>query len=158
MHIILNSEEYQAWHEIGHATVCILKGGDVELVEFIEDSTHFASARASCYVTDDIRKYIACGGFATECLLLQENLLGYVDSSVFTKSIFENSSLDKCSFFKVTKGSQFSREETKEFMDFATNNVLPLIKDYVDKMRSIVALLIETRKVDGAIIKSILIN
>ena len=35
MKIALNSDEFKAWHEVGHATVCLHLGGDLDSIEFL---------------------------------------------------------------------------------------------------------------------------
>ena len=37
MAIHIDSDEFKAWHEVGHATVCLHLGGDLDGIEFLED-------------------------------------------------------------------------------------------------------------------------
>lgn len=156
MAVILNSEEYQAWHEIGHAVTCILLGGHVEFVSFIDDPNHFAVAVARCAPIPETRKHVLCGGFAAECILLQKGLLESIDQASFTQSIIENSRLDKSKFFEVSNDYNFSRKQTEEFNEFAINFVVPLLDNYVDKMQALVAMFMVTGRLEGQFIKDLI--
>jgi hypothetical protein len=48
MKILVDSDEYKCWHEIGHVTVCLHLGGDVDFIEFMDgDSRGYARVRAA---------------------------------------------------------------------------------------------------------------
>jgi hypothetical protein len=65
MKIAVDSIEYKCWHEVGHATVCLSLGGDIDLIEFLAGDLR-GHARARCVVTPEIERSVACGGFAAE--------------------------------------------------------------------------------------------
>lgn len=45
MKIRVDSVEYKCWHEVGHATVCLHLGGDVDFIEFLDgDARGYARA------------------------------------------------------------------------------------------------------------------
>lgn len=69
MKIIVDSDEYRCWHEVGHATVCLHLGGDVDCIEFLVGDAH-GFARARCVVLREMERSVACGGFAAEFYLL----------------------------------------------------------------------------------------
>ena len=76
MTIHIDSDEFKAWHEVGHATVCLHLGGDLEGIEFLKrDARGFAVARG-CDVIPGKERSVACGGFAAEFYLLRVPLQG----------------------------------------------------------------------------------
>ena len=63
MKIGVNSDEFRAWHEVGHATVCLHLGGGLDGIEFLEgDSRGFAVAHC-CEVMPDMERSVACRVF-----------------------------------------------------------------------------------------------
>ena len=76
MKIRVDSVEYKCWHEVGHATVCLHLGGDLDGIEFLEgDARGFAVAHC-CDIMPDMERSVACGGFAAEFYLLKK---GYAE-------------------------------------------------------------------------------
>ncbi len=156
MPIEINSFEYQCWHEVGHAVTCLYMGGDVEFIEFIEDQSHYGLARARCTVTLDIRRYVACGGFATEYILYKAGNLSKTTDTEFIQVMFKNADLDRNSFFNTSKEYEFTIEEDTEFMNFAIDNVTPIILKHLSQMLTIVNNLKRSKRITGDIIKKLL--
>ena len=76
MKIIVDSVEYKCWHEVGHATVCLHLGGDVDFIEFLDGDAR-GQARTRCSdVPPHIERSVSCGGFATEVYLFKN---GYAE-------------------------------------------------------------------------------
>ena len=164
MKIRFNSDEFKAWHEVGHATVCLHLGGDLEGIEFIEgDAQRFAVARC-CDVMPDMERSVACGGFAAEYYLLRA---GYVDGvdlddprgvAAASALVFSNAWRDQQDFVgrTVTEDNDFTKEENEEFMRYATERVAPIFDLYFAKMQIVVSELLAARKIDGARVKGLL--
>lgn len=55
MKIRVDSDEYKCWHEVGHATVCLHLGGDVDFIEFLVGDAR-GHARARCVVIPEIER------------------------------------------------------------------------------------------------------
>lgn len=71
MKIRVDSDEYKCWHEVGHATVCLHLGGDVDFIEFLDGDTR-GHARTRCVITSsELERTVALGGFAAEFYLLK---------------------------------------------------------------------------------------
>lgn len=164
MMIVLNSDEYKSWHEVGHATVCLHLGGDLNGIEFLGgDVRGFAVARG-CYVMPNTERSVACGGFAAEYYLLRG---GYVDGvdlndpSVVAKVsdlVFSNAWSDQQEFVgrTVTEHNDFTKEEKEEFMHYAIEHVAPIFDQYFAKMQIVVRELLAKRKIDGVRVKELL--
>ncbi len=164
MQIVLNSDEYKAWHEVGHATVCLHLGGDLELIEFLEgDSLGFAVARG-CEVASGLERQMACGGFATEYYLLLSGNIAGVDLTdpevvqAVSDEVFSNCWRDNQDFIGrvVTKDNDFTRKEKVAFMNFAIHHVSPIIDQHYERMKAVVSELLAERKVDGSRVKELL--
>lgn len=164
MKMRINSDEFKAWHEVGHATVCLHLGGDLVGIEFLEgDERGFAVARG-CSVKPDKERSVAGGGFAAEFYLLRAGYVDGVDlnnaSAVVEVSalVFGNAWRDQQAFVgrEVTEDNDFTKEENEEFMRYATERVAPIFDLYFAKMRIIVSELLTNRKVDGARVKELL--
>ena len=162
--IILNSDEFKAWHEVGHATVCLHLGGDVEAIEFLErDARGFAVARG-CYVTPDTERSVACGGFAAEYYLLQAGLVNAGDitdpnvNAAVSAHLFSNAWADRLAFSgrTVTLENDFTRKEDEEFMTYAIVHVVPIVAKYSEKMKAVVSQLLANRKIGGHKVRNIL--
>lgn len=158
MAIALNSREYECWHEAGHALVCAALGGSVEFIEFLDDPASPGKARARCEVTPDIRKYVACGGFATEYYLYISGRLE-VAQKQFVTTALGNAALDKIIFF----GGDFEQEDgcwPEEmdifFRDFAIKEVAPIVSRNAEAVEAIAILLNKNGRVDKAQISLIL--
>ena len=159
MKITVNSDEFKAWHEVGHATVCLHLGGDVESIEFLErDARGFAVAHC-CDVMPNMERSVACGGLAAEFYLLNG---GYVDWSGDVQEIsaivFSNAWSDRVDFAGrvVTQDNDLTEEEDKEFMRHATQVVAPIFDLYFSRMQNVVSELLVARKMNGARVKELL--
>jgi hypothetical protein len=162
--IRIDSDEFKAWHEVGHATVCLHFGGNLDGIEFLEgDARGFAVTRG-CAVIPDKEQNVACGGFAAEFYLLR---IGCVDAgnlndpSVVTKVsalVFSNAWSDRQAFAgrTVTEDNDFTKEEDEEFMHYAIERVCPIFDLYFAKMQLVVRELLAERKIDGTRVKEIL--
>lgn len=158
MKISLNSNEFKAWHEVGHATICLHLGGDLDGIEFLEgDARGFAVARC-CDVKPHMEKSVACGGFAAEFCLLQAGYVDWIDVQEISAIVFGNAWSDRQDFARraVTQDNEFTREEDEEFMLHATQFVAPILKLYFPRMQSVVSELLAARKIDGARVKELL--
>lgn len=164
MMIRINSDEFKAWHEVGHATICLHLGGDLESIEFLEgDAQGFAVTRG-CYVTPDTERSVACGGFAAEYYLLRGGYVADVDlndaSVVANVSdlVFSNAWSDHQDFVGrvVTEGNDFTKEEKEAFMHYAIGRVAPIFDQYFAKMQIVVSELLAERKIDGVRVKELL--
>ena len=166
MKIWVDSDEYKCWHEVGHATVCLHLGGDLDGIEFIEggDATRGFAVTRGCDVMPDKERSVACGGFAAEFYLLKA---GYVDgidlndrSAVAAVSavVFGNAWRDRQEFAgrTVTEDNDFTKEENEEFMRYATERVAPIFDLYFAQMQIVVCELLAARKIDGARVKELL--
>jgi len=158
MKIGVNSDEYRAWHEVGHATVCLHLGGDLDGIEFLEgDARGFAVAHC-CDVMPDMELSVACGGFAAEFCLLQAGYVDRVDLQEVSAIVFGNAWRDRQDFVrrKVTEDNDFTKEEDEEFMRHATQVVAPILKLYFSRMQNVVSELLAARQIDGARVKELL--
>ncbi len=158
MKIKINSLEYQCWQEAGHAAVCFYLGGDINSIEFVDDPEAKGIARARCKMTPEIRNFVVCGGFATEYLLFKKNRLFPIDEKEFTQIAFKNAIVDREMFFNhpLSKNDEFTIEEDTKFKNCAIDEVVPIIRRYLPKMREIVKELVKAKKIDGTRIKQIL--
>jgi len=160
----MNSGELKAWHEVGHATVCLHLGGDLDRIEFLDrDAQGFAVTRG-CDVMPDSERSVACGGFAAEFYLLRA---GYVDGvdlndprqvSVVSAQVFSNAWKDHQEFIgrEVTEDNDFTKEEKEEFMNYAINRVAPIFDLYFLKMKLVVSELLVARNIEGARVRELL--
>jgi hypothetical protein len=153
MTIAINSLEYQCWHEVGHATVCLHLGGDVEFIELIDNA-----ARAHCLTTQPIRQSVACGGFAAEFYLLRAGYLPPVDEKEITQTIFRNTAKDREMFKggKASDKSEGGKGDDEAFMNHAVRVVVPILKQYILRMKQVVRELLKDKKLDGNRLKEIL--
>jgi hypothetical protein len=164
MTIRIDSDEFKAWHEVGHATVCLHLGGDLDGIEFLEgDARGFAVARG-CDVIPGNERSVACGGFAAEYYLLQA---GYVDGvnlndpsgiAAVSALVFSNAWRDQQDFVRrtVTQDNDFTKAEYEEFMRYAIEHVAPIFNRYFTGMQSVVSELLAARKIGGARVKELL--
>lgn len=162
--IRINSDEFKAWHEVGHATVCLHLGGSLDGIEFLEgDARGFAVARG-CAVMPDKERSVACGGFAAEFYLLRSGCIEGVDmndpSEVARVSsfVFSNAWMDQQAFSRrmVTEDNDFTKEEKEEFMRYAIERVAPIFDLYFAKMQIVVSELLAESKIDGMRVKALL--
>lgn len=162
--IRINSDEFKAWHEVGHATVCLHFGGNLDGIEFLEgDARGFAVSRG-CAVRPDKEQSVACGGFAAEFYLLRAGCIEGVDlndpSEVARVSslVFSNAWMDQQAFVgrTVTEDNDFTKEEQEEFMHYAIEHVAPIFDLYFSKMKIVVSELLADRKIDGMRVRELL--
>ncbi|MDH4187947.1 MAG: hypothetical protein OEV08_13215 [Nitrospira sp.] len=158
MTISVNSDEFRAWHEVGHATVCLHLGGDLDGIEFLEgDARGFAVAHC-CDVMPDMERSVACGGFAAEFYLLRAGYVDWVDLQEISAIVFDNAWKDRQDFAgrTVTEDNDFTKEEDEEFMHHATQIVAPIFDLYFSMMQRVVSELLATRQIVGARVKELL--
>lgn len=162
--IQMDSDELKAWHEVGHATVCLHLGGDLDRIEFLEEHDQGFAVTRGCYVMPGKEQSVACGGFAAEFYLLQA---GYVDGidlndprqvAEVSARVFSNAWRDNQEFIGrvVTEDNDFTREEKEEFMNYAIKYVAPILAIYFSKMRLVVSELLAARAIEGARVRELL--
>lgn len=158
MKILVNSDEFRAWHEVGHATICLHLGGDLDGIEFLEgDARGFAVAHC-CDIMPNMERSVACGGFAAELYLLQAGYVDWVDLKEISAIVFSNAWRDRQEFAgrTVTEDKDFTKEEDEEFMRHAVQFVAPIFKLYFSSMQNVVSELLVARKIDGVRVKELL--
>lgn len=159
MTIIVDSTEYRAWHEVGHATICLHLGGDVECIEFLHDDAR-GHARARCIVLPEIEKSVACGGFAAEFYLLNLGLAERApdDHRDISQIVFHNAFFDRGDFWGRRVGPEdvFSQAEDQQFMQYAILRVAPVFDHYFPAMQAVVHELCQARKIDGGRLRPLL--
>lgn len=164
MKVHIDSDEFKAWHEVGHATVCMYLGGDVDAVEFLEeDARGFAVARG-CEVAPDKERHVACGGFAVEYYLLKSGYVEDIDLNdpdtvaAVSSLVFGNAWRDRQSFARrvVAPDNDFSQQEDEEFMWYAIEHVAPIIKQHFERMKLVVTELLFLRRIEGDRIRELL--
>lgn len=164
MTIRIDSDEFKAWHEVGHATVCLHLGGDLDGIEFLQGDARGSAVARGCEVMPDKERSVACGGFAAEYYLLQA---GYVDRvnlndpsaiAAVSAHVFSNAWRDRQDFARrtVTEDNDFTKEEDEEFMRYAIEHVAPIFDLYFSRMQIVVSELLAARKIDGARVKELL--
>lgn len=159
MKIIVDSDEYKCWHEVGHATICLHLGGDVDFLEFLVGDAR-GHARSRCVVTAEIEKSVACGGFAAEFYILNK---GYAEKSSnderdISRIVFHNATGDREDFWGRSLGSEecFSEAEDREFMNHALSSVAPIFDQYFLGMQAVVSELYQARRIEGVRVKELL--
>lgn len=163
MKIRVDSAEYKCWHEVGHVTVCLHLGGDVEFIEFLDGDVR-GYARTRCVTSPDIERSVACGGLAAEVYLLKN---GYAEQAPDDKRdinivLLNNASMDGHDFWGREYSSEgFTEAETREFVNHAVGSdgnggVVPIFDQYLSGMRELVRELCNTRRVDGKRVKELL--
>ena len=159
MKILVDSVEYKCWHEVGHATVCLHLGGDVDFIEFLDGDAR-GHARARCVVTPEIERNVACGGFAAEFYLLKR---GYAEKSHdderdISQIVFHNATGDREEFWgrKLGKDEAFAKAEDEEFMSRAVDSVAPIFDRYFSEMQTLVRELHDARRVEGRRVREVL--
>ncbi len=164
MKIIVDSFEYKCWHEIGHATICLYLGGDVEFIEFLSGDAR-GHARTRCVVTPEIDRSVACGGFAAEFYLLNNERAeqGPTDTRSINQIVFHNATGDREDFWerKLGRDEAFTEAEDKEFMQHAIGTdghggMIPIFNRHFSVMQQLVSELCEARRVEGSRIKELL--
>src|SRR6185295_9152047 len=150
MKIRVDSVEYKAWHEVGHATICLHLGGDVEGIEFLESDARGHAVAHCCDVTPEMERSVACGGFAAEFYLLKKGYAekGNDDGRNVNHIVFHNATGDREEFWgrKLGKGEAFTEAEDTEFMNHAIDNVVPIFDRYFSRMQELVRELLDARR------------
>lgn len=159
MKMLVDSAEYRSWHEVGHATVCLHLGGDVDFIEFLDGDVR-GYARARCVVTEEIEKSVACGGFAAEFFLLKKGYAqqSHDDERDISQVVFHNASGDREDFWERQLGKEetFTKAEDEAFMQHAIDVVAPIFSLYFSRMQQLVLELAEMRRVEGRRVKELL--
>lgn len=162
--IVMDSDEYRAWHEVGHATVCLHLGGDLDRIEFLEGEAQVFAVARGCYVMAGMERNVACGGFAAEYYLLRYGYVSGVDlnspegvASVSAR-LFSNAWRDHQEFVgrTVTEDNDFTKEEQEEFMNYAITRVAPIFDRYFEKMKLVVNELLAARSIEGSRVRELL--
>jgi hypothetical protein len=164
MKICVDSVEYKCWHEVGHATVCLHLGGDVDFIEFLDGDAR-GHARARCLVTSEIERSVACGGFAAEFYLLKNRYAerGHDDARDINQIVFHNATGDREDFWgrKLGRDEAFTEAEDKEFMNHAigsdgSGGVVPIFNRHFSGMQEVVRELCDARRIEGGRVKELL--
>jgi hypothetical protein len=156
MKIIVDSDEYKCWHEVGYAVVCLHLGGDIDCIEFLDGDAR-GHARARCIVIPEIEKCVACGGFAAQFFLLKN---GYAeqardDKRDLNQIVFNNATIDCHAFLGRELGrEEFTETEAREFMNYAVGSdgnggVVLIFNQYFLRMQELVRQLRDARRVEG---------
>jgi hypothetical protein len=165
MKILVDSVEYKCWHEVGHATVCLHLGGDVECIEFLDGDARGHARTRCCHIPPEIERSVACGGFAAEVYLLKN---GYADQASGDKREtdripFDSAVIDCLDFWRreVETYDGFTDAETREFLDHAIGSdhrggVVPIIAQHFSRMQEVVRELRDAKRIDGRRIKELL--
>jgi hypothetical protein len=152
MKILVDSVEYKCWHEVGHATICLYLGGQVDFIEFLEGDGR-GHARTRCVVTPETDRSVACGGFAAEFYLLDKGYAeqGRDDARDISQIVFHNSTGDREDFWgrKLGEDETFSKAEDEQFMNHAIGYVAPIFSRYFPGMQELVRELCDARRVEG---------
>jgi hypothetical protein len=164
MKIRVDSVEYKCWHEVGHATVCLHLGGDVDFIEFLDGNAR-GHARTSCVVLPEIEKSVACGGFAAEFYLLNKGYAeqAHDDKRDISQIVFHNTIIDRADFWGRELGGDepFTKEEDEKFMNHAIGSdghggLVPIFNQYFSRMQELVCELCEAKRVEGKRVKELL--
>lgn len=162
--IRLDSDELKAWHEVGHATVCLHLGGDLDRIEFLESGqSGFAVARG-CYVTPESERSVSCGGFAAEYFLLRAGCVDAGDlndpnvNAEISARLFSSAWQDQQDFCgrTVTEDNDFTKEENEAFMLYAIQRVAPIFDLYFERMQLVVDELLSARTIHGTRVRYLL--
>ena len=162
--IVMDSDEYRAWHEVGHATVCLHLGGDLARIEFLEGKAQGFAVVRDCYVMPAMERSVACGGFAAEFYLLQSGYVTGVDlntsegRAAVSARLFSNAWRDHQEFVgrTVTEDNDFTKEEQEEFMNYAIARVAPIFDLYFERMKLVVNELLTARSIEGSRVRELL--
>lgn len=160
MKIRVDSVEYKCWHEVGHATICLHLGGDVDGIEFLEGDAGGHAVAHCCDVTPEMERSVACGGLAAEFYLLKKELAekGGDDERNINQIVVHNATQDREEFWgrKLGGDEQFTVAEDTEFMNHAIGNVAPVFDQYFSRMQEVVRELSDARRVEGTRVKQLL--
>lgn len=158
MSISVNSDEFRAWHEVGHATVCLHLGGDLDVIEFLDGDARGSAVARCCDIRPDMERDVACGGFAAEFYLLDAGYVEWHDLQEISNILLGNAWRDRQDFAgrAVTEDNDFTEVENQAFVHHATQLVAPILKQYFSRMQSVVSELLVARKIDGKRVKELL--
>ncbi len=164
MKVRINSDEFKAWHEVGHASVCLHFGGDVDAIEFLEGDTRGFAVALGCEVAPDKERHVACGGFAAEYYLLKSGYVEEIDLNdpnavaEVSSLVFGNAWRDRQAFVRrvVTVDDDFSKQEDEEFMWHAIQHVAPIIDQHFERMKLVVKELLALRRIEGHRVRELL--
>jgi hypothetical protein len=160
MKIRVDSDEYKCWHEVGHATVCLHLGGDVDSIEFLDGDARGHAVAHCDDVTPEMERSVACAGFAAEFYLLKNGYAekGSDDNRNINRIVFHNATSDRESFWgrKVGEDEAFTEAEDTEFMNHAIKFVVPIFDQYLPGMQQLVRELLWARRVEGRRVKELL--
>jgi len=160
MKILVDSVEYKCWHEVGHATVCLHLGGDVDFIEFLDRNAR-GHARTRCVVTPEIERSVACGGFAAEFYLLNNSYAerDRGDERDISRIVFHNATDDREAFWGRQLGGDdaFSEAEDRQFMHYAIGHVVPIFNSYFPGMQQLARELYAARRVEGRRVRELLL-
>jgi hypothetical protein len=166
MKIRVDSDEYRCWHEVGHATVCLHLGGEVDFIEFLDgDAPDYARARARCEVFPETERSVACGGFAAEFYLLKNEYAEKRpdDDRDINRIVFHNCTHDREAFLgrSLSTNDAVAEAEQREFMHHAigsdgSGGVIPIFNQHLSGMRELVRELLVARRVEGKRIQELL--
>lgn len=154
----IDSLEYECWHEVGHAVICLTLGGNVEFIEILEKKDSPGRAKASCRVNQSIRRDVACGGFAAEYFLYLSGFLN-VSEKQFLDAAFDNAAFDRISFFGANhkqENGRWPQDLDEQFLLHARDYVFPLIKENIQLIQELVSLLKSTKRIDTDQIQEVL--
>jgi hypothetical protein len=165
MRIRVDSVEYKCWHEVGHATVCLHLGGDIDFIEFLDGDAR-GHARTRCEVAPGNERSVACGGFAVEFYLLK---IGFAEQAPDDKRDiglvpYDSAVIDCLDFWGrklETYKDGFTEAETEEFVNHAIGSdgnggVVPIIAQHFSGMQQLVRELCESKFVQGGRVKELL--
>ncbi len=164
MAIIVDSFEYKCWHEVGHATVCLNLGGDIDFIEFLADDPR-GHARTRCTARPGTERNVACGGFAAEFYLLKNDYAeqGRDDKRDINCILFDNAGRDMEDFWgrKLGKDEAFTEAAARGFMNHAIGpdgrgGVLPIFEQHCSGMQELARELCASRRVEGRRVKELL--
>lgn len=158
MKIRVDSDEFKAWHEVGHATICLHLRGDIDYIEFLEQDARGFAAAHCLDVMPDMERSVACGGFAAEFYLLQSGYVDWTDLQEISAIVFSNAWRDRQKFAGriVAEDNDFTKEEDEEFMNHATQFVAPIFGSYFSGMQNVVSELVAARSISGERVKRLL--
>ena len=165
MKILVDSVEYKCWHEVGHATVCLHLGGDVDFIEFLDGDARGHARTRTVVTSSEMDRTVACGGFAAEFYLLNNAhaVQSPDDKRNISQVVFHNAISDREDFWgrKLGGDEAFTEAEDKEFMRHAIGpdgwgGVVPIFNQYFSRMRELVRELCEARRVEGRRVKELL--
>jgi hypothetical protein len=158
MKIRVDSVEYKCWHEVGHATICLHLGGDVDGIEFLEGDARGHAVAHCGNVMPEMERSVACGGFAAEFYLLKKGLAEKSgdDKRDINQIVFHNATHDREEFWGRRRGEKFTATEDTEFMNYAIDNVAPIFDQYFSRMEEVVRELFNARRVEGRRVKELL--